>query len=142
MNTDLRQWLRGKDSAYSAGDSGDRFQSPGWEDPLEEDMAIPPVFLPGKARGQRSLADYSPLGHTESDTTEATEDARNMKISNANWKWAKVLERYFIKEDERTANKHMKRCSISLAVREMQIKATMTYHYQMELELEPSLTVM
>jgi len=27
----------------------------GWEDPLEEGMAIPPVFLPGKFHGQRSL---------------------------------------------------------------------------------------
>ena len=29
-----------------------------------------PVFLPGKFRGQRSLAGYSPRGHKESDTTE------------------------------------------------------------------------
>ena len=43
-------------------------------------MAIPPVVLPGKDDGQRSLAGYCPLGHTESDTTEATEDARNMKM--------------------------------------------------------------
>ena len=29
-----------------------------------------PVFLPGKSHGWRSLADYSPWGHKESDTTE------------------------------------------------------------------------
>ena len=29
-----------------------------------------PVFLPGKSHGQRSLAEYSPWGHEESDTTE------------------------------------------------------------------------
>ena len=29
-----------------------------------------PVFLPGEAHGQRSLAGYSPQGHKESDTTE------------------------------------------------------------------------
>ena len=29
-----------------------------------------PVFLPGKSRGQRSLAGYSPWGHREADTTE------------------------------------------------------------------------
>ena len=29
-----------------------------------------PVFLPGKSHAQRSLADYSPWGHKESDTTE------------------------------------------------------------------------
>ena len=31
-----------------------------------------PVFLPGKAHGQRSLAGYSPRGHKESDRTENT----------------------------------------------------------------------
>ena len=29
-----------------------------------------PVFLPEKSHGQRSLADYSPKGHEESDVTE------------------------------------------------------------------------
>ena len=29
-----------------------------------------PVFLPGESQGQRSLADYSPWGHKESETTE------------------------------------------------------------------------
>ena len=33
------------------------------------------VFLPGESRGQRSLGGDSPWGHTESDTTEATEHA-------------------------------------------------------------------
>ena len=31
-----------------------------------------PVFLPGEARGQRSLVGYSLYGHKESDTTEVT----------------------------------------------------------------------
>ena len=31
-----------------------------------------PVFLPGESHGQRSLVSYSPLGHEESDVTEAT----------------------------------------------------------------------
>ena len=31
-----------------------------------------PVFLPGESHGQISLAGYSPWGHKESDTTEAT----------------------------------------------------------------------
>ena len=38
-------------------------QSLGWEDPLEEDMATPPIFLPKKSPGQRSLAGYSPWSH-------------------------------------------------------------------------------
>ena len=47
-------------------------QSLGRENPLEEDVATTPVFLPGKFHGWRSLADYSPWGHKESDMTERT----------------------------------------------------------------------
>ena len=39
----------------------------GMEDPLEEDMETPPVFLPRESHGQRSLEGYSPQCHKESD---------------------------------------------------------------------------
>ena len=51
-------------------------RSLGGKDPLEEDIATSPVFLPEKFHRWRSLVGYSPWGHKELDTTERPSTTR------------------------------------------------------------------
>jgi hypothetical protein len=50
------------------------------------------------------------------------------KINEPIKKWATELNRTFSKDEVQMAKKHMKKCSPSLAIKEVQIKAMLRFH--------------
>ena len=66
----------------------------GWEDLWRRARQPTAVFLPGEPHGQRSLVGCSPWGHTEPDTTEATEHARRKRDSSTHELDCEILVSY------------------------------------------------
>jgi hypothetical protein len=56
---------------------------------------------------------------------------KNTKLPQINTpikKWANELNKTFSKEETQMAKKHMKKCSPSLAIKELEIKTTLRFH--------------
>ena len=81
-----------------------RVRSLSGKDFPEVGMATTPVFLPGEFHGQRSLAGYSPRGHTEPDMTRGTVHTHISKISKSGNKIKKKRKDHVVKKSRlRTA---------------------------------------
>ena len=77
----------------------------GWEDPLEEDMAIHLYSLPDKSHGLNCLVGYGPKGGKESDTTERLKHKQRVQKQLNRNMTSKPLTVLFSKTNRKNSSK-------------------------------------
>jgi hypothetical protein len=77
---------------------------------------------------ERICVKYSSNKGLISSPLQGTQKSKLQRINIPMKKWAHELNSEFSKEEVQIASKYMKKCSTSLAIKEMQIKATLRFH--------------
>jgi hypothetical protein len=78
--------------------------------------------------GKGSLPILNQIGTNIQYIYKELKEVDSRKSNNPIKKWGSELNKEFSSEEYRMAEKHLKKCSASLIIREMQIKTTLRFH--------------